>query len=538
MKINFYPPKMSYKKKIIVTVLVIFFMALMIRSLPVIYKGFSFMPASTRLLAAKNLAETGKFAIESEKNVILSSSRIADEGVEPGTTFHRFTSIIYSWVFKVFGFSQELPFYISMFLYAITNVLLFFLILKMFNYQLAVLFSVVDIFCPIVNARALCFGSYEFAMLFFVLALFIYLYKEKPGIFRLFLASVFFGLGAITRSPFVFSFIPFIAYDFFKNKSFKRIIIFIIPFVLIFGQSFDYDYYFGREPATVPAGAVNFDAHLFRDPYTYHFAKDEYMAEVATSETSGDTLAYLKRYGYKLNTWQFLSIYLDSIKYYAKHFVSLVTYGGFLMIFLMGLGLYYLFRKRKDLALFFIFWFVVFFGGLVFFKTSNINHFIEIRFLTGLLAAIGVYFILGIIRKQEGLSARRKKMLVGLIVLLLILHLAQANKWAFHDFYSNSGSEQLISFVDVLKDQEEKISEDDIVAVDFSPAASTVFNYYTNRSYIYFTSESIEESIKEKKLQEVFDYFGVTKVAGYSPELTEEILKNSEAQNIASFEAE
>ena len=63
---------------------------------------------------------------------------------------------------------------------------------------------------------------------------------------------------------------------------------------------------------------------------------------------------------------------------------------------------------------------------------------------------------------------------------------------------------------------------------------SMTFNLLTNQSLIIFRPETMEKIIKQGKTKEVFDFFGIKHIMGYSPELSEKIIKNSDVGIISA----
>jgi len=121
------------KSKIILIAITLFILSLAVHYFPIHKKGYSFNPMGGDLTIARNLALTGEYKMESEKNVVLSSIRVKEEGIYSNTG-NRLNTYIYGWIFKNFGFKQELPLYLSIFLWAIAGLILFFVVLKFMPY--------------------------------------------------------------------------------------------------------------------------------------------------------------------------------------------------------------------------------------------------------------------------------------------------------------------------------------------------------------------------------------------------------------------
>ena len=123
-------------KKIVIACLFLFILSFL-RIAPVVYKGYAPTGLHENIILARNLAISGKYSIENKNNVILSSSKVAQEGVI-STFGNKLTIYIYSFIFKILGFSPNLPFYVSVLMFAFSAVLIFLIIFEIFgNFWLA-----------------------------------------------------------------------------------------------------------------------------------------------------------------------------------------------------------------------------------------------------------------------------------------------------------------------------------------------------------------------------------------------------------------
>ncbi len=520
------------KRHLILIIILIFVVSIAVRYYPVFHRGYSYNISADNLILARNLSFANKYSFEDGKNVILSSSLVVEKGT-PSSALNKLTPVIYGKIFNVFGFNPDTPLYVSLFLYALTTVLLFLLVLKLFKFKIALIFAGIDIFMPFVLAGAIWSGFYEWAMLFFIIAILIYLWKKKPNSRRLLLSGLFFGLAALTRNAFLISFIPFIIYDWYTNFIYKkdwrrfklwlwpatkRIFVFILPVVLLWGGFMLNDYSKGVTNYYLAKGDTGYDGHLFLDPYTYHFEKDSYIEGIKDS-ANGETITYLKKYGYDISWRQHLTTYFYSIKYYLNNFFRQPTLGGPLIIFFLILGAIYLFRTRRQLLNLTIFWLGILFFILIFIGTSNWDHFLEIRFPLVLLVSLGFYWILNWLRKVVTSKKVYYWLVIGLF-LVSFLHLIQADKWMFHEKYLYSRVEEKVNLVESIKKSNIDVGVNDIIATSKDPL---FLNYYTDYNYIYFNPETIKKLLRENKLKWAFDQFGVTRVAGFDS-LNKEIL--------------
>jgi hypothetical protein len=206
---------MSIRYRNNLTALFLVFFTLMTRIATLLYKG---LPAGVEFLTlslAKNLFFTNTYSIENTKGMILSSNLVNAQGFISQVP-HKFTSIIYSNLFKIFGFDLNLLTLVPIILFSLSVLILFFAVLKKFNYKIALIFSLISIFTPILWYNSLFIGFYEFALFFFSLGIFFFL--RKRNFVNIFFAGTFFILAALFREVFLISFLIFLAYLFLKTK--------------------------------------------------------------------------------------------------------------------------------------------------------------------------------------------------------------------------------------------------------------------------------------------------------------------------------
>ena len=528
----------------------IFVVSVAVRYWPIYHKGYSSGLLADNLILARNLSFANKYSIENGKNVILSSSLIEKEGIS-ASTHNELTPIIYGKIFDFLGLNLKIPLYVSILLYSITTVLLFLLVLKLFGLKIALIFSGIDIFIPFVLAGSVWLGSYEWGMFFFVIGISIFLWKEKASIWRLLSSSLFLGLAALARNAFLISFVPLALYDFYANFIYekdwkqtkqwilpaaKRIFAFALPVILLFGGIMLMDRAQDRANAYLNVAQTGYNGHLFPDPYTYHFEKDAFISQIKNT-AQGDQLSALIAYGYVHSPKAIIKVYFTSIKYYITALFRQPSLGGPLVLFFLILGAVFLYRKNKKLFVLSILWIILLFLVLIVLRTSNDDHFLEIRFPLILLISLGIFWTLDWLK---GAIQNRKNYIVlaAAILLVLFVHLIQSDKWMFHENYENSNMEQRMVLVDVINEQETLNKEKDIIAVGIDDITPTILNWYTDLNYIYFNSETIGKLLKENKLQWAFDQFGVTKVVGYDKDIFAEITKQTNVEIINSKEGD
>ncbi|MCR4283793.1 MAG: hypothetical protein NUV64_00540 [Parcubacteria group bacterium] len=513
-------------KKIIFSIIALFILSFGLRIAPVLYKGYAPTGLHDNLILSRNLAKTGEYKLENEKNVILASSKVKDEGVT-SSFGNKLSIFLEAEIFKFFDFSPNLPFYSSIFLFALSTVLIFLLVFRIFgNLYLAFSAALFDTFMPFVWKGALFAGSYEFASVFFLFGLLVYFwngFKELSFSFndygggftrkitlflhnytQLFITGIFLGLAIVSRNAFIFSVAPVIIYELYISRSWRRVIIFALPVILIFGffGVFNNSYITGTDESFSRFG------HLFPDPYTYHFEKDAYIESIA-GLSDPDLLEFQIKYGYDVPILNQVKVYINSAVFYPKQAFSIINFGGPFFLFLIFLGGAYLYKERKELFKFFLTWVFLWYIGLVALKTNNWDHFLEIRFAIVLLISLGVLVLIKMFSRS--IESRRKYILFGVsLVVLLSLQLFVSNKWMFHESYETSFLPEAIPIIEELA--KEDISDNEVIGVSFNQNAPLLFNYYLDKNFIYFAPETIDKLRAEGRLEEVFSQFGVTRL--------------------------
>ncbi len=489
-------------KKIILTAIIIFILG-MIKIAPVIYKGYAPSGLHDNLVLSRNLALTGEYKLENKYNVILALSKIKNEGVQ-STFGNRMSIYLESFVFKAVGFNQKLPFYISVFLFALSGVFLFFIVYRIFgNFWLAVSATLVDSFAPFVWKGSLMAGSYEFATFFFFIGLLFYFWKEKTSWPLVLLSGLFFGLSAVCRNAFLLSSAVLIGYEFYKNKSWQRLALLAMPFLIIFGAMGVYNnsYVVSSDESFARYG------HLFPDPYTYHFEKQEYLNKALLSNDP-DAIEFMIKYDQKIPFLSRIKVYAWSAFFYAKESFSIINFGGPIFLFLFFVGGLFLREDKKEIFYIFSSWLTLLYLGLIFLKTNNWDHFLEIRLILAVFITYGIWKLGRIAKAHSDNNGVKKIIVVGLVV-FLSAQLFYSNKWLFHQDYEISFYPEAVSIADKVK--ELNLSDDDIIAVDNNQNAPLMLNYLTDKSFIYFSPDTIDKLEKENKLKEVFKTMGVTK---------------------------
>lgn len=508
--------------------LVVFISSLVVGYYPIHKKGYSSGGDTLNLIKARNYAAAGAYHYESSNGVLLSTDHVLAEGKKTGL-INPLTPIIYGQIFKYWDINKisGLPERVSLICAAIFNLLAFFIIRRLFGGRVGFISAMVMTFMPFRIIGSLSFGLYDFAMIFFAIATWLIL-GSKNGVFkggnmRIGLASIFFALAALARNAFLISFIPFVLYDFYKSRSIKRIFVFILPFVIIFGSTLTSYSWLGVSNGYI-ANINNqpFDqlGEVFPDPYTAYYNRDNFLQKIKNDGLDRNASHFLGQWGYAVTIGEKVKAYKESLKAYIVYAFDLIMFGGPLILLLMLLGAYRLYQNRREIFWFFNVWLGVWLAGLVYFQTGNWDHLLEIIFIPAILTGLGIWQIAEFLKPIN----MRKTVVSGMVLSFVLGHLAYANKWSLYDSYRSSRWADAISVADKVK-----LAGPGVIAAGIHPTFANGLNYLANRDIIYFNPNTTEELIANGKLKEAFEIYHVKTVVGFSDSVSNSIKKMTNA---------
>lgn len=492
---------------------------------PLLQKGYPADADYPNLIASRNFAATGTYAVEGKDGIFLSSKKITESGVMTGVT-NPLTVIIYGHLFKIFGFSPNIPVAVSVTFFALFNAVLFWLGMYLSSRRVGLIMAGISACIPIMVVSSGFGGFYEFGLFFFGLALLMYFGGRngvwRAGSARIVLSGVLFALSALARNAFAVSFIPFLAYDFYLHRSFRRSILFAAPFIIIFGITLTPYSFLNTPNGYITKGHEPFGqlGHLFNDPYSFYHNREQYLKNLDL-EGGLDRIgvAFAKRLGYPVRFSDNLSGYSDALSFYPKESLALITLGGPIMLALALYGFYLLRQRDKHLFRLIIGWIIFWYLYLSYSQFANWDHFIEIILPITLCMALGIMSIHETLKQKLSQFPAR---IIGLVIFLAVLgHLTQATKWRFHDVYRSSVADEVLILAEELKNQ--NLEQNDVIAVGVHLVAAYSLEYTIDQNVIYFNSETVADLVSKNILAEAFRKYKVTKVAGYDADLSRRI---------------
>lgn len=541
-------------KRISVTILflaIIFSVSFSVWYSPIIFKGYAPYKTSELMPIAKNIYKIGISSLENEKNVFLASSLVKEKG-EVAAAGNKLTAYLYAQLFKITGpLSSNGLILFSILINCATLLVFAFMVLHLFGFKIAGLFSLVYILAPFNWMQVYSLGTYEFAVFFLSLFfLFFVLGRNKKGEAAFIFASgIFLALAAISREVF-FLLIPIMPVYFWFSQKRKLIIYFLIPVILMLsvfyfpvlikggGDNYARHFFAGSDKKEQFAD-FNFYSHLYPDAYTYHFERDKFLEDYNKKiENTGflkslemkKVLVNLGERSMKLHERFFLGVFL--LFGHLSRFISLELAGGPFVLFFSFIGLIYLKKRDHQLYKFSLYWALGTIFLLSFIVLVSRSHLKDFSWLIPFLVTLGVFYSLEMFKEKLNLSKNKNLAFSVFLSFVLLYSLLTADHVVFGKLYDEPVQLKMESYAREVK--KTNILDTDVIALGLNSKEIVTLNYLTDKSVVVFAPGTIERLIKQNKLKEIFDDFGVRYILGYSDSLSLTILEQTDVSNIAS----
>lgn len=530
--------------------LIVFILAVAVWYLPVLFKGYSAYIITPNALLGADIYQTGLYSMEGDLNILLSSTLIQEQG-HLSASGNKLTSYLYAKVFEITGLPSANSFVLlSVFIHALTLLIFTGVVLYLFNSQTAFIFSLVYIFLPFNWLLPYRLGTYEFSLLF--LSLFFLLYfrgiKEKYSYIYLPISGIFLALSCFSREA-LFLIVPFLLVFLYFKKVKRHLFYIFIPFFIITAifwlPNIAHNSYLQLFTISAPAEnkAADFAVygHIYPDPYTYHFEKEEYLENIKEQIDNNrmvlmeeiDRIRGLKNMGIAdISLFDRIRAGLMLGSRHISRFASLEHIGGPFIFLLILLGVWILRQKNKYLYQFFIYWFFSTIFLLAFVILAGRNHLIDFNWAIASLVALGLLFLAKLINGYFNLKEKKRFLVYAALLLLVLYNFVLASHVAWSRAYDNS--ENLI--VEAYSNEIEKldISDNDVIAVNLKTNGFYALCYLTDKSMVVFQSNTIKNLLEKKKLDFAFKEFGVKYILGYSDALSQQITEQTKVVNITS----
>lgn len=544
--------------KLIISLIVIFFCAVLVWYSPVFFKGYnSTTTASHVLVASRNYSLYGKYSVESKSNVILAPELIPTEGTQ-SYYGNKLGTILYAYVLKFFHladaksvvFVNSLILAFSLIFFGLTTYCLH-------GYKPFMYFSLIYIFLPSIWALPQMMIGYEFPLFF--LSLFFLFFslgakskdalppniKENKNLMKYFsrdkilliFSGIFLAAACLSREA-LFLILPVLFIFLFFSRLKKLFLYIFIPVIIIFcvfwlpgfvsGQNTYLLFFTDKANEDLKSADFRYYAHLFPDPYTFHFDREYYVEKFNDTEKL-DLLATLGREKVLTNMGYKSSGLINRIKIgtplvfrHVFRLFSITEIGGPFIFFLLALGLVYLKRQKSLWFGFYVFWYLASVLMFAFINLANRNHLMDFAWAIATACALGLILLADVLSAY--LYNNKYKNIIGALLLgIVIYNLVLTGHVMWGKEYDNSSVPLVTAYADKIKSL--NLSSQDIIAL-FAGANDAYFlNFNTQKSFIVFNAETVKRLIKQDKLKEAFGTYKVSHILGYSPELSSEMAR-------------
>jgi len=544
--------KFKFKQYKIVFLVVIFFLAIVTWYSPIIFKGYPAQPISRDILLARNYHETRILATQDNQNIVISSNLIEEQG-HPLVMSQYLRSFFYAKIFDIIG----IPDYnnlilLSIILYALVLILFTILILYLFNFKIAIVFSLIYIFSPIGWGLVYYLGGYEFCLIFWALFFIFYFLgfkktkQSQNKFYNIFfvISGVFLILSALSREvTFVFALAFFV---FLVVKKLKWQIIYIfVPFIILLaifwlpsilnGENRYLSLFSHKAPEKSIFSAYT---HVFPDPYTYYFEKEEFLEEFENQELGWIEDLQIKKdltnYGFmKISLFERTKIGFYILSQHILRFFSLEYFGGPFVFLLLILGLIYLRNKYKFLYQLSLYWLGISIFVFAFVILVSRSHLMDFIWPIILGITLGLFYILDIIKNHFGMGNKKALILDVIVIGLILYNLLLVNHVVLSKKYDEDFVPRSMTYAQEI--QKLEIGDAEVIAIsgDFPSQAATL-NYLTDKSFVVFKNSTLIKLLEEGKMKQALEAFNVKYILGYSDELSNKIVTETGAVNIIS----
>lgn len=505
--------------------------------LPALLVGFPH-EISPYLLSARNEATTGLFSIQDTLGRFVIPNLLPTLGV-PNAEDGRLSTMLFAFFSRFIAWDALLSW--SALSAAVAALSLFFFWMTVFfglprrifsRARIAWVSTVILALMPMYFREAVELTLYDFALLFLFasFAAFVILCRHSRT-FAILISGLLFGLAVASKDTFLV-FIPWyvVVYLWMERAHLRRAVSGIVIFGIASGAMYllpyvgdisRYGYPVNQNLARLWPGAEEVRdeiyLHLYPDPYTYLFDKErfdhDFLAKVQKLPPLQrmQTQKILVNFG--VGSPGFIMKTVDGLWLFLNNLPSLLfqdTVGGIILWLFIVPGLLFLWQKDRRMTLLlcglflsseFIIRFVLHYAR---------DHVMDFGWILALLAGIGVSSI------SDQFCAAQKKIssvvLSGLVTIVLVLQLLQANRVLFARLYQKSSTPDTIAIAAAMKD----LPDDAIVALPLHPTQVLQVAELGNRSIVLFAPETVEQLRNEGKFRDVFRQYGITHILRYS----------------------
>lgn len=541
-------------KKILIAffLLAIFLLAVGVWYSPIVFKGYSSQGISKEMVLAKNYFQTGILADQNDLSITLAPSLVKEEGY-PLVLAKYLRSFFYAQIFKI----TDIPDYnnlvlMSIILYALVLVLFTILILYLFNIKTAIIFSLIYIFSSLGWGLAYRMADYEFCLFFWALFFIFYFLGTKKtkqsqnklnNLFFVF-SGAFLALSVLSAEVtlvFALAFFVFLAVHKLKYQLIYIFVPFIILLMIFWLPSFlsgENRYVSLLTGRTTEESIVLVQLHVFSDPYTYYFEKEEFLEKLKGQDLGWienlQTKKDLTNYGFAgISFFERIKVGFYILFQHLSRFFSLEDFGGPFILLLWILGMVYLKRKDAYFYKLFIYWIGISLFIFSFVILVSRDHLMDFIWPIILGIVLGLFYILQMVKNHFQIEGRRALILDVIIIGLILYNLIMVNHVILGRKYDSDFVPRSITYTQEI----EKFSIEDwevIATPEDVPGQVDTLNYLTNKSFVVFRGSTLNKLLEQGKIKQAFEAFGVKYILGYSDELSNKVVDQAGVINIAS----
>lgn len=550
------------KIKILILLIFVFFLAISVWYSPILFKGHNLQTtASHALVRAKNFAISNNYASENKLNVILSPDLISQEG-QQSYYGNKQGTIFYSYLIRFFNLNNNHKVVLANCIILALALIFFTLtVYYLFGFKISFIFSLIYIFLPSNWHAPQILIGYEIPLLFLsIFFLFfsigtkkfvkdeyrIKLTKFYPQGICLIFSGIFLALTCLTREAFFL--LPFILFLFLLFYKLKKYLLYIfIPLIIIIaifwlpsfikGENTYALLFTDKTTEKLKSSDIAYYAHLFPDPYTYHFAKEEHLTKKRTGIENADLMGeigqqkVMKNMGFaSVGIVQRSKIGTTLFVRHLFRFLSISEIGGPLIFILFILGLSVLKKRNSYWYKFYLSWIIGSLFLLAYVNLAGRNHIMDFGLPIALISALGIILF----SNSLAYNFKNKKVFFTIITTLLIIYnLVLSTHVMFGQQYDKSTIPKINAYIDIIKEKD--IDKNEIIAMPAETVNDAYnINFNTGNSVVLFKIQTIKQLIAEENLNQAFEKFNVKYIIGYSPELSKTIFDLTNTEIIAN----
>ena len=532
-----------------ILLVVIFISAVGIWYSPVLFKGRPAAIVRTNQLLARNISEYNVFSFESEKFVTLNTSRIKDEGA-PSSDGQKLLPTISAKIYTYLGpLSDNQSALLAIVVSALTLVFFAALVLQIFGPVETIVFSLAYLLIPTLWLTSMEAGFYEYSLFFLSIGLFLFFGKLKWKPIILYISTgIFLALAISSRTAIALIMPTLLLWMWFYNK--KSILPVFISFTAtLIALSLMFQAIFGTSTNSYLAlVGVKIEehrdfwhiGHLYTDPYTYLYEKEDFLEMKRTEMNQGgmsalDTTQYLSNI--ESERVPFSSRFILNMSLLTGHLskmVALEVVGGAFIFLLFLLGIKPLYEKDKKLTHFLLLWIVTTILLCSFVVLVQRNHIMDFGFAYALFTSLGVIYLAKLLSQNITIRNKTIPKIYWVLFLTLITsyHLLTSAHAAFARIWDQDSYRLLQRQTQALKNA--NLSTQDIVATPARVYQQHTLAYRTDTSMINFNENTIIKLLKENKLAFAFSEFEVTHTIGFNDLLNEQIASSTNVTIIST----